>query len=123
MTTHMKAPIGGGSITLCGQTDPQCLLTDDTSKVDCRECLCAILRFRSENASATQVGGDHYTVLDVQPWDAMANWMSPWEFEGFLRGNAIKYLARAGSKGDPLEDIKKARHYLDKLIETLGEMP
>ena len=35
---------------------------------------------------------------------------------GFLRGNAIKYLARCDDKGG-LEDLKKARHYLDKLIE------
>jgi hypothetical protein len=137
------------------------MLTDDTSKVDCRECR-EVLNSNSPidthyvkpwyekesagteafgapvmpgqdsvdvhaspfelgppPASATQVGGDHYTVLDVQPWDAMANWMSACEFEGFLRGNAIKYLARAGSKGDALEDFKKARHYLDKLIEVL----
>ena len=31
-------------------------------------------------------------------------------------GNAIKYLARCDDKGG-LEDLKKARHYLDKLIE------
>ena len=131
MTTHMKAPSGWGSIALCGQTDPQCRLTDDPGTVDCRYCR-EVLNSNSpidthyvkpwyDKASATQVGGDHYTVLDVQPWDAMANWMSACEFEGFLRGNAIKYLARAGAKGDALEDFKKARHYLDKLIEVLEE--
>lgn len=38
------------------------------------------------------------------------------QFAGFLRGNAIKYLARCDDKGG-VEDLKKARHYLDKLIE------
>ena len=129
MTTHMKAPSGIGFLTLCRNFEPECALTDDISKVDCRECR-EVLNSNSQidthyvkpwydTASATQVGGDHYTVLDVQPWDAMANWMSPCEFEGFLRGNAIKYLARAGAKGDALEDFRKARHYLDKLIEVL----
>jgi hypothetical protein len=37
---------------------------------------------------------------------------------GFHTGNAVKYIARAAHKGDPLTDIKKARWYLDRLIET-----
>ena len=35
---------------------------------------------------------------------------------GFNLGNAIKYISRAGKKNDALEDLKKARHYLDILI-------
>jgi hypothetical protein len=66
----------------------------------------------------TQIGGSHYIRMAVQPWDAMASWMSHEEFTGFLRGNVIKYTARAGSKGEAIEDYKKARHYLDKLIEV-----
>ena len=41
------------------------------------------------------------------------------QFAGFLRGNAIKYLARCDDKGG-VEDLKKARHYLDRLIELHG---
>lgn len=63
-----------------------------------------------------QVGGDHYVTMGVQPWTAMQSWMSRDAFAGFLRGNAIKYLARCDAKGG-LEDLKKARHYLDRLIE------
>lgn len=40
---------------------------------------------------------------------------------GFSLGNAIKYMARAGRK-DPtkvIEDLKKARWYLDEEIATL----
>ena len=64
----------------------------------------------------TQVGGDHYTVLSVQPWTAMSSWMTPQAFCGYLKGNVIKYVAR--DKGG-LEDLKKARHYLNKLIEEM----
>lgn len=32
-------------------------------------------------------------------------------------GNVIKYIARAGHKGDKLEDLKKARWYLDRYIK------
>lgn len=66
---------------------------------------------------ATQVGGNHYASKAVQPWAAMEAWMTPEAFKGFLRGNAIKYLARSDDKGG-IEDLKKARHYLDKLIQT-----
>lgn len=67
-------------------------------------------------ASIRQVGGEHYVSKTVQPWDAMGCWMSSEQFKGFLRGNCIKYLARCDDKGG-VEDLRKARHYLDKLIE------
>lgn len=41
------------------------------------------------------------------------------EHMSFLRGNAIKYLWRADSKGDALEDLRKARWYLDREIANL----
>ncbi|MDA5561977.1 DUF3310 domain-containing protein [Exiguobacterium sp. MMG028] len=43
----------------------------------------------------------------------------PEQVEGFLRGNAIKYLQRYTAKGAPIEDLKKSRHYIDMLIEEL----
>ena len=67
--------------------------------------------------SAIQIGGDHYKSQNVQPWDAMEAWMSQDQFKGFLRGNVIKYIARCDKKGGA-EDLEKARHYLDKLIEV-----
>ncbi len=35
---------------------------------------------------------------------------------GFLDGNVVKYVARAPFKGNALEDYRKARFYLDRLI-------
>lgn len=70
-------------------------------------------------ADDVQQGGDHYRTMDVQPWAAMQAWMTPEQFAGYLRGCALKYLARAGSKGPTLDEYRKARHYLDKLIETM----
>ena len=72
------------------------------------------------SANDTQIGGDHYKSKEIQPWYAMEAWMSKEQFIGFLRGNALKYLARCDDKGG-VEDVRKARHYLDKLIETMGE--
>jgi hypothetical protein len=48
----------------------------------------------------------------------MTAWMSAEQFEGFLRGNAIKYLARYTDKKG-IEDVRKAQHYIEKLIEHL----
>ena len=42
------------------------------------------------------------------------------EWHNFCVGNAIKYLWRAGHKGDDaLEDLRKARWYVDREIERL----
>lgn len=38
---------------------------------------------------------------------------------GFHDGNAVKYIARASKKGDRLNDLKKARWYLDRIISAL----
>jgi len=35
---------------------------------------------------------------------------------GFLDGNVVKYVCRFKHKGTPVEDLKKARWYLDRLI-------
>ena len=58
-----------------------------------------------------QVGGDHYAVMKIQPIEfILANEL------GFCEGNVIKYLCRYKRKNG-LEDLKKARQYLDFLIE------
>lgn len=76
-------------------------------------------------ANDRQVGGDHYQSKSIQPWDAIKAWMPLNEFRAGLRFNAIKYLARMGSKGgeqDALRDLEKAIHYLQKLLETYDEI-
>jgi hypothetical protein len=65
------------------------------------------------NANAVQVGGDHYKIKGLQPWDAIHAWGLD-----FFCGNVVKYVARHEQKGG-VEDLKKARHYLDKKIELM----
>ena len=69
------------------------------------------------SADDMQVGGEHYQSKTIQPWDAMEAWMTKEQFKGFLWGNVIKYIARWQDKGG-VEDLRKARHYMDKLIEV-----
>ena len=69
-------------------------------------------------ANDEQIGGRHYVTKSVQPWEAMESWMSEEAFKGFIWGNVIKYIARWEDKGGK-QDLEKARHYLDKLIEIV----
>jgi hypothetical protein len=62
-------------------------------------------------ANTRQEGGDHYK-MTIEPWDAIHAWGL-----GYFDGNAVKYLSRSNRKGSRLTDLKKARHYIDKLIE------
>ena len=63
-------------------------------------------------ANARQVGGAHYKDKAIQPWDFIAS-----NKLGYLEGNIIKYVSRWQDKGG-IDDLRKARHYLDKLIEV-----
>jgi hypothetical protein len=66
----------------------------------------------SPRANDTQVAGNHYKQFQIEPWDAIVDWGL-----GYLDGNAVKYLSRWRHKNG-IEDLKKARHYIDKLLET-----
>ena len=63
-------------------------------------------------ANDRQVAGTHYKQFTHETWDVIIDWNL-----GYLDGNAVKYLSRWRHKGG-IEDLKKARHYIDKLIET-----
>ena len=69
------------------------------------------------SANDSQVGGDHYKQMGVQPWEAMETLLTHDEFLGFLKGNMIKYAMRQGLK-DPT-DADKFRHYRQKYLEVL----
>jgi len=61
----------------------------------------------------------HYQQGDVQCIDAIKSAMPAEEFQGFLAGNAMKYLWRFRHKGG-LEDLKKAKTYLLWLIDEVS---
>jgi len=63
------------------------------------------------NAMTKQVGGDHYSKLAIQPVEYITkNKLT------YLQGNVIKYITRYKDKNG-LQDLQKARHYVDMLIE------
>jgi hypothetical protein len=59
---------------------------------------------------------EHYNTGIVECIDYIADRLSNEEFLGYLNGNLIKYLHRWKDKNG-IEDLRKARWYLDKLIE------
>lgn len=76
----------------------------------------------SENPRDRQVGGDHYLMLELDPWRVLPIWLKKWSgFDAYLVGNIVKYLARAPLKGELLEDLKKAQHYLEELIRRIED--
>lgn len=60
----------------------------------------------------------HYTAGGIEVIDAIEAWGL-----GFCLGNTVKYVARAGKKDQAktLEDLKKARWYLDREIGRLSK--
>ena len=59
---------------------------------------------------------EHYTKGKIEVFDALDDW-SEAGMIGYCVSNVIKYLTRYRSKGNPLQDLKKARWYLDREIE------
>jgi hypothetical protein len=58
----------------------------------------------------------HYGGAD-NPYEAIKV-IEAWSL-GFCLGNAVKYISRAGKKGDRVEDLRKARWYLDREISSM----
>lgn len=60
----------------------------------------------------------HYTFSAIEPIAVIEAWGL-----GFHLGCVLKYLCRAGRKGSKLEDLRKARWYLDREIQRLEQEP
>lgn len=69
-------------------------------------------------ANGYQIGGTHYKDAGVQPWDVVDTWPLDQRI-GAYRHGALKYLMRMGSKDKEVQELKKAGHYIEKLIEVL----
>jgi len=58
----------------------------------------------------------HYNTGSVECIEAIKESMPPEQFKGFLKGNVEKYVWRYEYKSG-IEDLRKAKWYLEKLIE------
>lgn len=64
------------------------------------------------SALKEQVGGNHYKSFKIQPIEFITI-----NDLGYIVGNVIKYVCRYKLKNG-VEDLRKARHYIDLLIES-----
>jgi hypothetical protein len=58
----------------------------------------------------------HYKTGGIEAIEGIEASMGPEAYAGYLKGNIMKYMWRYERKGKPIEDLKKARWYLDRLI-------
>jgi hypothetical protein len=65
-----------------------------------------------------QIGGDHYKNMAVEPWDVVDTWSIEQRI-GAYRHGVLKYVMRMGTKDEQVQELKKAQHYLHKLITVL----
>jgi len=63
----------------------------------------------------------HYNMLDIEAIDLIEMSMTSDEFQGYLKGNAMKYIIRYKHKGKPKQDIAKGLWYLKRLEGKIDE--
>jgi len=73
-----------------------------------------------KTSKSYQVGGSHYTSMEIQPWDVGEKCFSETEYVGYHVITSIAYLMRH-SKKNGVEDIRKAHHHLTALLEYLDK--
>lgn len=61
----------------------------------------------------------HYKSGGIEAIEGIEASMEPEAYAGYLKGNIMKYMWRYERKGKPIEDLKKARWYLDRLIQKV----
>ena len=65
-----------------------------------------------QNPYKKQIGGSHYNSYKIQP----AEFVNKNKLL-FAEGNAIKYIMRHPHKGSGKQDLEKAIHYIEMIIE------
>ena len=62
---------------------------------------------------------EHYKQHGLEAIEGIKGSMSNEAFQGYLKGAALKYLWRYKYKKAPVDDLRKAKWYLDKLLEEV----
>ena len=63
------------------------------------------------------INPNHYVFGGIETIEYLKAKLTPEEYRGFLKGNVLKYVSREAEKNG-VEDLKKAKWYLDKMIEV-----
>ena len=92
------------NIHACGNYYPALSITNES----------LVNTITSETPKETVNHPNHYNIGGIEAIDFIESWDL-----NFSLGNAIKYIARAPYKNDEIEDLKKARWYIDREIQRL----
>tara|TARA_R100001591_G_scaffold111120_2_gene122536 strand:- start:310 stop:621 length:312 start_codon:yes stop_codon:yes gene_type:complete len=76
-------------------------------------------RKQSDNVVDMVNSPPHYNQTGIECIDAISA-ATDNNFKYYLQGNIMKYLWRFDYKDKPLEDLQKAKWYLDRLIEEVA---
>jgi hypothetical protein len=72
-----------------------------------------VTSYEKDRPDEKQIGGKHYVNSGgLQCWDFILKHRL-----GYLEGNFVKYVTRNRYKEKPLQDLKKARHYAEKIMQ------
>lgn len=76
--------------------------------------------FRGKKTDEAVKSPKHYKLpgLNIESIDVLRAALTPEEFKGFCKGNALKYLIRAGKKDNELQNLKKAGVYIGWCIDA-----
>jgi hypothetical protein len=93
----------------------------DQRYILCADCSAALdASVRGASASDNDpVNPDHYKVGGIETIEFIEAKLSPEEFAGYCRGNAMKYISRAGHKDVTAIEIGKAIWYLQRWRDSL----
>lgn len=92
----------------------------------CQRCDdCGMLAFNNHVGTGLNIApnGDmvnnppHYNFGGIECIDAIKEALTPEEFRGFCKGNALKYVWRERHKGG-IESLKKAQWYLERAVKS-----
>lgn len=73
-------------------------------------------KYNVETPENDNINPNHYVFGGIETIEYLKAKLTPEEYRGFLKGNVLKYVSREAEKNG-LEDLKKDKWYLDKLIE------
>lgn len=91
-----------------------------TKHIEAKPAICSTVTTEVKPAKVSTKEHDvvnhpsHYTRGNIEVIDFIEDQQLPYHL-----GNVVKYVARAGYKGDKVEDLKKAQWYLNRYIRTL----
>lgn len=80
-----------------------------------------LLKDTQKEQPTDAINPNHYKTGGIETIDYMKAKSTTEEFRGHLRLTALKYLSRYGQKDDELQELQKAKWYLDRLIQELED--